>query len=146
MSNSSTPPPKPLDLPSTAQTLFVPVSPGELLDKISILEIKLARIADRAKHENVCRELAFLVEVQSSLSQSPQLVSLAAELKSVNEALWDVEDAIRDCERRREFGAAFIELARSVYRHNDRRAALKRQINEWLGSRLIEEKAYASYE
>jgi hypothetical protein len=129
-----------------APPLFVPISTGELLDKISILEIKLDRIADRAKQENVSRELTLLMDVRRALPQSSKLDSLAADLKSVNESLWDVEDAIRDCERRHEFGPAFIELARSVYRHNDRRAAIKRQINELLGSRLIEEKAYAPYE
>jgi len=131
---------------SSGRDLSVPISPGELLDKISILEIKIDRIADRTKQENVRRELALLAEVRSSLNQSVELASLSADLKSVNERLWDIEDAIRECERRQEFGPEFIELARSVYRQNDRRAALKRQINELLGSRLIEEKAYAAYE
>ena len=128
-----------------AGTLAVPVSPGELLDKISILEIKLERIADRAKQENVRCELAELAAVRQSLPQTADLAGLTVELKSVNERLWEIEDDIRDCERRQDFGPVFIELARSVYRQNDRRVALKRQINELLGSRLIEEKAYAAY-
>jgi hypothetical protein len=125
--------------------VFVPISPGELFDKISILEIKSVRIADRVKHENVRRELALLSETRQSLSHSPELAALTAELKSVNERLWDIEDAIRNCERRQEFGPAFVDLARSVYRQNDRRAELKRKINELLGSRLTEEKAYVPY-
>ena len=126
-------------------TLSVPVSPGELLDKISILEIKAERIDDRAKLENVRHELGVLREVRQAIAPSAALSALTAELKSVNESLWDVEDSLRDCERRLKFGPRFVELARSVYRHNDRRSVLKRQINELLGSRLIEEKAYAPY-
>jgi hypothetical protein len=125
--------------------LAVPISPGELLDKISILEIKAERIHDSAKRDNVLYELRVLCEVGAGLAPSTALTDLAAELKSVNELLWDVEDAIRDCERGLKFGPRFVELARSVYRHNDRRGALKRQINVLLGSRLIEEKAYAPY-
>ena len=125
--------------------LSVPVSPGELLDKISILEIKAERIDDRKKLENVRHELNVLCEVRHALAPSAALSALTAELKSVNESLWDVEDALRDCERRLKFGPRFVELARSVYRHNDRRSVLKRQINELLGSRLVEEKAYAPY-
>jgi 3-methyladenine DNA glycosylase/8-oxoguanine DNA glycosylase len=128
-----------------AGTLAVPISPGELLDKISILEIKLERIAERAKRENVRHELEVLSDVRKSLPQPADLTALTADLKAVNEHLWEIEDAIRDCERHQEFGRPFVELARSVYRQNDRRAALKRQINELLGSRLIEEKAYAPY-
>jgi hypothetical protein len=112
---------------------------------MSILEIKLERIADRAKRENVGHELNVLSDVRQLLPQTADLTALTADLKAVNERLWEIEDAIRDCERRQEFGPAFVELARSVYRQNDRRAALKRQINELLGSRLIEEKAYAPY-
>ena len=125
---------------------LVPVAPGELIDKITILQIKAERIADAAKRHNVGVELAALTAVRDgALAASPELSRLTAELKSVNEALWDIEDAIRDCERAQDFGPRFIELARSVYRQNDRRAALKRQVNELLGSQLIEEKSYASY-
>jgi hypothetical protein len=127
------------------QPLLAPIAPGELLDKISILEIKCERIVDRAKLDNVRVELAALSAVRDKLSRPGELDSLAAELKSVNQCLWDVEDQLRDCERRQDFGPRFVELARSVYRHNDRRAALKRDINVMLGSQLIEEKAYARY-
>jgi hypothetical protein len=130
-----------------ARPVQVEIAPGELLDKITILEIKRERITDAGKLSNVQVELAALQAVrQEALAASPQLAALTAELKAANELLWQVEDDIRDCERRKDFGPRFVELARSVYRHNDRRAALKRQINELLGSRLIEEKAYAPYE
>jgi len=127
--------------------VLVEIAPGELLDKITILEIKREHIADAAKLRHVEVELAALQAVrQDTLAPSEPLAALTAELKAANEQLWQVEDDIRDCERRKDFGPRFIELARSVYRHNDRRAALKRRINELLGSRLIEEKAYAPYE
>jgi len=145
VSSSPRPPHNHAPVAPSAGSISVPISPGELLDKISILEIKLDSIGDRAKQENVRRELAELAAVRQSLPQSAELAGLTVELKSVNERLWNIEDDIRDCERRQDFGPAFIELARSVYRQNDRRAALKRQINELLGSRLIEEKAYAAY-
>ena len=129
----------------TGQPLLAPIAPGELLDKISILEIKSQRINEPVKRENVGRELALLNAIRDTLAPLPQLGALTAELKKVNECLWDVEDELRACERRQDFGPRFIDLARSVYRHNDRRAELKREINMLLGSRLIEEKAYARY-
>jgi hypothetical protein len=121
----------------------VEISPGELLDKITVLEIKRERIADAAKLENVLFELG-LLEASRDRAMLPlaELAGLTAELRSVNEALWQVEDELREHERAGDFGARFIELARSVYRKNDCRAALKRQINERLGSRLIEEKSF----
>jgi len=137
------------DLPraEAAAPLAVEVAPGELLDKITILEIKAQRIGDEAKLRNVRTELETLRAVQDRhLPRMPALDALTADLKQVNEALWQIEDEIREEERKQEFGPRFIELARSVYRQNDRRAALKRQINELLGSRLIEEKSYQSYE
>jgi hypothetical protein len=121
-------------------TPVVPVSWGELIDKITILEIKAARIADADKRANVARELAALTAVRGPLSDS--LADLTHELRQVNEALWTIEDDIRECEMRGDFGPRFIELARSVYKRNDRRAALKRRINELLGSELVEEKSY----
>lgn len=125
----------------------VEVAPGELIDKITILEIKLARILDEAKLRNVKIELETLVEARDgSVEASDALGELTVQLKAVNEELWDIEDAIRDCEREKDFGDKFVELARSVYKSNDRRAALKRDINELLGSRLIEEKSYSDYE
>jgi tetratricopeptide (TPR) repeat protein len=129
-----------------ASPVSVEVAPGELLDKITILEIKAERIRDEAKLGNVRRELATLQAARDrSLPASSALALLSAELKQVNEALWDIEDEIRVQERNESFGARFIELARSVYRQNDRRAAVKRRINDLLGSRLIEEKSYESY-
>ena len=131
---------------NTTTGILVEVSAGELIDKITILEIKADRIADPQKLENVRRELAVLCRARdAAIGASPELESLIGELKAVNEALWQVEDEIRECERNRDFGPSFIGLARRVYQSNDRRAALKRQINQLLGSRLIEEKAYVTY-
>jgi len=129
-----------------APQIVVPVSPGELLDKITILRIKSERIADAGKRANVVHELDLLSETaDDTLPPSGSLDRLVEELQSVNEALWDIEDAIRDCERAADFGPRFVELARSVYVTNDRRAALKRQINELLGSAIVEEKSYNAY-
>ncbi len=130
-----------------ARTLLVEVAPGELIDKITILEIKARRIADAAKLANVRAELEALTAARDrSLPRSAELDRLGEELRAVNEVLWDVEDQVRACEREQDFGERFVELARSVYHNNDRRAALKRQVNELLGSRLVEEKSYAPYE
>jgi hypothetical protein len=126
--------------------IFVEVAPGELIDKITILEIKLERIKDRAKLVNVRLELETLVKARdSAMVSNAELSSLGAELKIANEDLWKIEDDIRNSEREKIFGSAFIDLARSVYITNDKRASLKRKINELLGSTLIEEKSYSSY-
>jgi Family of unknown function (DUF6165) len=126
--------------------VLIEAAPGELLDKITILEIKSERINDAAKLRNVRAELAELTAVQrEALPASPELIDLARQLKEVNGRLWEIEDAIRDCERQQDFGPRFIELARSVYRENDERAALKRAINELLHSRIVEEKSYKAY-
>jgi hypothetical protein len=168
--------------------LLVPVSAGELVDKITILQIKAQRIGDPAKRTNVAVELAALeaVAVRAGLvaeaGQAPwpdgvfvpipavgsgsddggdagadgagqaalapvlaQLAPVMAQLVTVNGELWDIEDRIRDCERAGDFGPGFVELARAVYRTNDRRAALKAQINQLCGSQLVEEKSYAAY-
>jgi hypothetical protein len=135
--------------PPPAQTpgIAVPVSPGELIDKITILEIKSVQLTDPAKLRNVRHELSELSLVRDrSVNGSPELDRLASELRLVNETLWQIEDEIRDCERRREFGPRFVELARAVYHQNDRRVALKRRINELAGSDLVEEKDYAKYQ
>jgi hypothetical protein len=125
------------------QPLVVEIAPGELLDKITILEIKQARFRDDTKRQHVQKELATLTAVQQrALAESAALSSWGAELKAVNEHLWDVEDALRQCERDGDFGPHFITLARSVYQLNDRRAAIKRQINEWCGSSWMEQKEY----
>jgi len=129
-----------------ARTINVETAPGELIDKITILEIKKERIGDADKVRNVLRELAALAAARDrAIAASAELTRLTADLKRVNEALWDIEDAIRVCEHNQDFGPRFIELARSVYRNNDDRAALKRQINELLGARFLEEKSYAKY-
>ncbi len=123
--------------------ILVEIAPGELLDKITILQIKAERISEPAKLANVRTELHVLESArQTTVPPSPELDELIAQLKQANEILWDVENDVRDCERREDFGDEFVRLARSVYRLNDRRAALKRQINELLGSKLMEEKSY----
>ncbi|WP_333821930.1 DUF6165 family protein [Pinisolibacter sp.] len=123
----------------------VPVAWGELVDKITILEIKSERIADPAKLANVSTELRLLRERLGDVERDPEVARLHAALKGVNETLWQIEDDIRDCERDGDFGAKFVELARSVYRTNDRRAELKREINLALGSAILEEKSYKPY-
>jgi hypothetical protein len=125
--------------------LLVPISVGELLDKISILELKAAAIADPAKHANVVHELGALEAVRrAEVPPLPELGPLYTELQAVNRRLWEIEDRIREHEGSGEFDGAFIALARSVYRENDRRAAVKRRINELTGSEIVEEKSYAS--
>lgn len=132
--------------PAPARRITVEIAPGELLDKLTILDIKLERIGDAAKLANVRTELAALTAARDrAIRPSAALDELTAELKRVNEALWEIEDEIRICERQAGFGTRFVELARSVYHQNDLRAAVKRRINELLGSRLIEEKSYAPY-
>ncbi len=124
----------------------IPVSLGELIDKITILEIKSERIPDPDKRANIRQELALLQATWDDSSYAAQPIGpLRAELKRVNEGLWEIEDAIRDKERAAAFDAEFVELARSVYFNNDERAAIKRRINLELGSALVEEKSYASY-
>ena len=127
--------------------LNVRLSPGEFLDKLTILEIKLARIADPAKRRNVALELELMRAAWAASSfAGAEVSSRLAELKSVNEALWEIEDRIRAKEAREAFDAEFVQLARSVYRDNDRRAAIKREINLMLRSDLIEEKSYSKYD
>ena len=126
--------------------LQVPVSVGEVLDKITILQIKLAHISDSAKRANVQNELdALLPLVASDAFTTNQMQGLVAELKAVNEALWDIEDDIREKEAAKSFDAEFIKLARAVYVTNDKRAEIKKQINLATGSALVEEKSYESY-
>jgi hypothetical protein len=137
----------PARTPSTGEPLNVPVAVGELLDKIAILQIKLERMTNESRRANVGRELQLLQGVaESSLPASAELTRLTAQLKTVNEELWEIEDAIRICERDGDFGERFVELARSVYKSNDRRATLKRRINELLSSAIVEEKSYASWQ
>ena len=126
--------------------ILVPISPGELLDKITILRIKAARIGDAAKLANVKHELQLLE--QTWRQSVPAGVNLAADeqaLEKVNAELWVIEDEIRDKELAKAFDARFIELARAVYITNDERAAIKKRINQTLGSALVEEKSYRPY-
>ena len=126
--------------------LQVPVSVGEVLDKITILQIKLAHISDANKRVNIQNELdALLPLVAGDGFATDEMQGLMAELKSVNEALWDIEDDIREKEAAKIFDAEFIKLARAVYVTNDKRAEIKKQINLATGSALIEEKSYESY-
>ena len=126
--------------------LLVPISPGELIDKITILEIKSQRMTDPAKLHNVRTELSLLTDTwQASPYAATDISAEWAALRDVNAKLWDIEDDIRDKERSRLFDAGFIELARAVYVTNDERAAIKKQINTRLGSALVEEKSYAKY-
>ncbi len=132
--------------PAKRRALLIEISPGELIDKITILNIKAERIADPEKLANVRHERALLQDTRAkTLAESPELARLEAELKAVNETLWQIEDDIRACEAAGDFGAGFIELARSVYRNNDRRAALKREIGALFGAKIVEEKSYARY-
>jgi len=126
--------------------ILVPVSFGELLDKIAILQIKSERMSDEAKLANVRKELdALSATWLGHPAAGHDIVNLRAELKSVNQRLWDIEDDIRRCEQRQDFGAEFIRLARAVYFENDERAAIKKQINLALGSSYVEEKSYQDY-
>jgi len=126
--------------------LHVPVSPGELLDKITILRIKSQRIADAAKLANVRLELELLQRTWATLGAATEAVAADEQaLQAVNERLWDIEDRIRDKEAARSFDQDFIELARAVYQRNDERAAIKKRINVALGSRIVEEKSYQPY-
>jgi Family of unknown function (DUF6165) len=127
-------------------TIKVELAYGELLDKITILQIKSERISDAAKVANVNKELGLLNNLwQADKKSSVDISSEFTALKEINEKIWDIEDDIRDKERAKEFDEKFIELARSVYFSNDKRAEIKREINIKLGSELIEEKSYSDY-
>ena len=127
--------------------ILIPASAGELIDKITILEIKLKNIVDPVKNRNVSIELEALSKCfEENIIQSNEIEELKTNLKQVNSALWNIEDDIRQCEQADEFGEKFVELARSVYKQNDKGAALKKEINILLGSSIIEEKSYADYQ
>jgi Family of unknown function (DUF6165) len=126
--------------------ILVPISPGELLDKITILRIKQARILDAGKLANVKVELALLEQTWRDCGGAAHdLAQDERALQDVNERLWDIEDRIRDKEAKQSFDRDFIELARAVYVCNDERAAIKKRINLQLKSRLVEEKSYKPY-
>lgn len=124
-----------------------PVSYGEILDKITILEIKATKITDAKKQKNVKHELTLLLETWNQKVQiTDELADLKQQLKAVNQSLWNIEDNIRIKESKKEFDDEFIQIARSVYYENDKRAAVKKQVNLVLGSELVEEKSYKNYE
>ncbi len=128
--------------------LTVEISAGELADKLSILELKLERITDLHKLANIRAEFAALTAVWDAIPatlKSAQVLTTQRALKETNGKLWLIEDNIRELERRKDFGPAFIDLARSVYITNDERARLKKQLDSLMGSRLSEEKSYQAY-
>ncbi len=127
-----------------AESPLIPVSWGELADKVSILEIKCARLRSPEAVANAERERAALIAVLAPVAA--RIAAECAALTEVNQRLWDIEDRIREKEAARDFGDAFVALARAVYHENDHRARIKRSINDLLGSALVEEKQYARYE
>lgn len=132
--------------PMNASAITVEIAAGELLDKITILEIKQAKFTDARKLANVRAELETLRAARDANLPATQAIEHAVDgLREVNRQLWDIEDEIRQHERHNDFGERFVELARAVYKTNDRRAELKREINDLTGSRLKEEKSYAAY-
>ena len=131
---------------SPAGPVLAPVSVGELFDKIVILEIKATKISDAAKLMEIQKELRLLNQLDvATAERNSDLAALRQALKQVNAALWDIEDRIRDLERAKDFGPEFVRLARAIYQTNDRRAEIKRLINELSGSHIVEVKAYARY-
>jgi hypothetical protein len=137
---------QPETLEQSMKDILVPISPGELLDKITILRIKSVRMTDEAKLANVRTELAELEKTwRAAVGPTVDVADDERALRAVNERLWVIEDDIRDKERAQAFDAQFIELARSVYIENDERAAIKKRVNVKLGSRIVEEKSYKPY-
>lgn len=131
----------------TQQQIMVEIGSGELIDKITILQIKSERMSDAAKLANVRLELSELSAARDvNLPASDELEALSAQLKTINEALWVIEDDIRACEAEKDFGEKFIALARAVYVTNDQRAAVKKQINLLTGAKIIEEKSYTEFD
>ncbi len=123
-----------------------PVSYGEILDKITILEIKSKKITNEEKVKNVKHELSILLDTwDKKVEKTTEITNLKSQLKDVNQSLWDIEDNIRIKELNKEFDDEFIQIARSVYYENDKRAVVKKEINLFLGSELIEEKSYQDY-
>ena len=129
-----------------SKKILTEISAGELLDKISILEIKLQKIQDKNNLDEIKKEYNILIKIQnSSIEFTDKIKNLFKEIKEVNINLWEIEDKIRICEKNKDFGKNFIELARQVYFNNDKRAKIKLEINEILGSNIKEVKQYASY-
>ena len=135
-----------MTISSKKSPILVEVGAGELIDKLTILAIKAERISDPVKLANITHETSSLNPMRQILAdQYKGLVELEAELKAVNEGLWVLEDDLRACEARKDFGPAFIELARSVYFQNDKRAELKKKINLLCEASIIEEKSYHGF-
>jgi len=131
----------------SVESVVVEVSPGDLIDKITILEIKMECITAIGKRDNIRHELKILrLRRNESIPDSLPLERLMIDLKAVNRRLWAIEDEIRDHERDQKFDDRFVSLARSVYKNNDKRSALKAQINGLLGATMVEEKSYTDYE
>jgi len=127
--------------------ILIPISPGELLDKITILQIKAERMTDATKVANVKTELDMLSKAWSeAVAVDAEITALTAELRAVNEALWEIEDDIRAEERNKRFNERFVELARAVYVTNDERANAKKKVNLHLNSTIVEEKSYQDYQ
>lgn len=130
----------------THEQIMIPVGAGELIDKITILEIKQQNVRDAAAKANIEHELTALRRIAEPLvADLAELPDLQQSLRSVNQTLWDIEDDIRDCERRSVFDQTFVSLARSVYKQNDERARIKQAINRLANSQIVEEKLYAQY-
>jgi Family of unknown function (DUF6165) len=128
---------------SSTVRIDAPISIGELIDKITILEIKCERITERDKTANVAKELALLRGLKAEAGlDGAEMDGFARELRGVNALIWDVEDEIRELEARGDFGPRFVELARSIYRNNDQRARIKQRVNAAFGSAIVEEKSY----
>ena len=131
---------------SKSKKILSEISPGELIDKISILEIKLEKIKNKASQDEINKEYNILKEVQnSSIEMTEKLKTLLKEIKEVNLNLWNIEDKLRICEKNKDFGQTFIELARAVYLNNDKRSKIKSKINEVSGSNIKEIKQYVDY-
>ena len=131
---------------NNSKRILTEISPGELLDKISILEIKIDKIKSKDKQEKIKKEYKLLKEAQNlNIEDSEDIRKLFNEIKKINLNLWVIEDKIRICEKNKNFGKEFIELSRSVYLNNDKRAAIKSQLNDLLGSNIREVKEYADY-
>ena len=128
------------------QDVTVPVSTGELIDKISILKIKRKKILNKEKLKNINNELNLLNKIyENNFKKNKKIFSYEKKLIQINKKLWDIEDKIRACEAKKNFNKQFIDLARAVYINNDKRSEVKKKINQLSGSRLTEEKSYKSY-
>ena len=131
---------------NTTNKILSEISAGELMDKITILEIKKVKITDPAKQAIIIKELDSLhATYQTSLTPSPELEEQIIKLKNINLALWDIEEGKRECERQKDFGDSFVQLARSVYIENDNRAKIKAEINRITNSTISEVKSYKAY-